>query len=96
MNGNVNDGGCVFGKDRKPRSTEVLTDWAHKAGPLIGEPSLHPHDFRHTGSPLLRSNGCSIEHVSELLNHSSLEVTQKFYLRLFNLVPSGCLYITLY
>ena len=76
-----NDGGYVFGVNGKPRKTEVLVDWAHKIGRMIDVPTLHPHDFRHSGSQLLKTNGCPIEEISELLNHSSLDVTKKHYLR---------------
>ena len=77
----IDDGGYVFGKNGKPVGTEVLTYWAHKIGEMIGVPSLHPHDFRHSGSQLLKMSGCPIEQISELLNHSGLDVTKKYYLR---------------
>ena len=47
---------------------------------MIGVPELHPHDFRHSGSQLLKVNGAPIELISELLNHSGLDVTKKHYL----------------
>ena len=77
----VDDGGFVFSKNGKQVNTEVLTDWAHKIGNMIGVPTLHPHDFRHSGSQLLKLNGCPIEQISELLNHSGLDVTKKHYLK---------------
>lgn len=77
----VDDGGYVFGRNGKPVGKDSLTRWAHKVGRMIGVPTLHPHDFRHSGSQLLKLNGCPIEHISELLNHSGLDVTKKFYLR---------------
>ena len=81
MSNNVDDGGYVFGRDGKPLGTEILTRWAHKIGNIIGVPTLHPHDFRHSGSQLLKLNGCPIEQISELLNHSGLDVTKKHYLK---------------
>lgn len=75
------DGGYVFGRRGKPIGTDTLTIWAHKIGRMIGVPTLHPHDFRHSGSQLLKLNGCPIEQISELLNHSGLDVTKKHYLR---------------
>ena len=48
---------------------------------MIGIKTLHPHDFRHSGSQLLSLNGCPIEKISELLNHSGLDVTKAHYLR---------------
>lgn len=77
----VDDGGYVFGRNGKSVGTEVLTRWAHKIGSMIGEPTLHPHDFRHSGSQLLKLNGCPIEQISELLNHEGLDVTKKHYLK---------------
>lgn len=77
----IDDGGYVFGRNGKPVGTDVLTAWAHKVGNIIGVPTLHPHDFRHSGSQLLKLNGCPIEQISELLNHSGLDVTKKHYLK---------------
>ena len=77
----IDDGGYVFGRNGKPVGSQVLTDWAHKIGSMIGVPTLHPHDFRHSGSQLLKLNGCPIEQISELLNHSGLDVTKKHYLK---------------
>ena len=48
---------------------------------MIGVPTLHPHDFRHSGSQLLMLAGMPIEEISELLSHSGLDVTKKHYLR---------------
>lgn len=76
-----NDGGYVFGKNGKQISVNVLSGYAHKIGTMIGVPTLHPHDFRHSGSQLLKLNGCPIEQISELLNHSGLDVTKKHYLK---------------
>lgn len=81
MTNGIDDGGYVFGKNGKPVGKDVLTSWAHKVGRIIGVPTLHPHDFRHSGSQLLKLNGCPIEQISELLNHSGLDVTKKHYLK---------------
>ena len=79
---NINDYGYVFmSGDNKPLDTCTFNDWCKKIGRLINVPTLHPHDFRHSGSQLLKLAGCPIEQISELLNHSSLDVTKKFYLR---------------
>ena len=75
------DGGYVFGKNGKAVGVDVLERLAKKVGKLIDVPTLHPHDFRHSGSQLLKLNGCPIEQISELLNHSGLDVTKKHYLR---------------
>lgn len=81
MANGIDDGGYVFGRNGKQINTEVLNDWAHKIGRMIDVPTLHPHDFRHSGSQLLKVNGCPIEQISELLNHSGLDVTKKHYLK---------------
>lgn len=80
---NIDDNGYVFFSNvtKEPLETSTLTEWAHKIGAMIGEPTLHPHDFRHSGSQLLKLSGMPIEQISELLNHSGLDVTKKFYLR---------------
>lgn len=62
-------------------TSSTLNDWAKKCGEMIDVPTLHPHDFRHSGSQLLSLNGCPIEKISELLNHSGLDVTKNHYLR---------------
>ncbi len=61
-------------------SVSTLSEWCKKIGQMIGVPTLHCHDFRHSGSQLLKIKNCPIETISELLNHSSLDVTKKFYL----------------
>jgi integrase len=48
---------------------------------MIGIPTLHPHDFRHSGSQLLKLAGMPIEEISTLLNHSGIDVTKRHYLR---------------
>lgn len=82
---NINDGGYVFyvvyKGEIQPISNGSLNEWCKKIGNMIGVPTLHPHDFRHSGSNLLKNEGMNLEDVSNLLNHSSTDVTQKFYLR---------------
>jgi integrase len=62
-------------------TVSTLYSWAKKIGEMIGVPTLHPHDFRHSGSQLLKLAGMPIEMISELLNHKGLDVTKKHYLR---------------
>ena len=59
----------------------TLWDWSHKIGAMIGVPSLHPHDFRHSGATLLKNSGMSLEDISTLLNHESTDTTKKFYIK---------------
>lgn len=62
-------------------STNTLSEWCRKIGEMINVPTLHCHDFRHSGSQLLSLQGMPIEKISELLNHSGLDVTKNHYLR---------------
>lgn len=81
----MNDCGWVFttsysNEDKSPNNS-TLNEWCKKIGQMIDVPTLHPHDFRHSGSQLLKLSGAPIELISELLNHSGLDVTKKHYLR---------------
>lgn len=71
---------CVGGKYSQC-SNGALTNWAHSIGEMIGVPTLHAHDFRHSSATLLKNKGMALEDVSELLNHSGTDVTRKFYIR---------------
>ena len=80
----INDNGYVLrGRmDReKPISTATLNAWCKKIGKLIGVPTLHPHDFRHSGATLLKNAGMSLEDVSILLSHESTDTTKKYYIK---------------
>lgn len=59
----------------------TLTSWCHQIGKMIGVPTLHPHDFRHSGATLLRNAGMNLEDVSILLNHESTGTTLKYYIK---------------
>lgn len=59
----------------------TMQQWAKRVGELIEIPTFHAHDFRHSGSQLLKLSGMPIEEISEHLNHSGLDVTKKHYLR---------------
>ena len=78
------DRGYVFRGRRnsdKPISTGTLNAWCHRIGALIGVPSLHPHDFRHSGATLLKNAGMTLEDVSILLSHESTDTTKKYYIK---------------
>lgn len=79
----IDDSGYVFkGRGKgKPIAKSTLTSWAHKIGAMIGVPTLHPHDFRHSGATLLKNAGMSLEDVSVLLNHESTDTTKRFYIK---------------
>lgn len=82
----VDDGGYVFfSKNRQDEIHAVdpgtIFRWTKQIGKMIGVPSLHPHDFRHSGAQLLKEAGMSLEEIAELLNHESTETTRKHYLQ---------------
>ena len=81
----INDGGWVFfvpGRPTdRPISNSTLNGWCKRIGALIGVPTLHPHDFRHSGSQIMKLAGAPIEEISSLLHHQGLDVTKKHYLR---------------
>lgn len=58
----------------------TLNDWCKKAGNLIGVPTLHDHDLRHSGSNILKELGMDVQDIAELLHHESTETTVKHYL----------------
>lgn len=64
-----------------PITSSTAGDWCKKIGEMIDEPTLHPHDFRHSGATLLKNAGMSLEDVSSLLNHAGTDVTNKYYIK---------------
>lgn len=70
-----------YGGEYDKVTTTTMHEWAKKIGDMIGVPSLHCHDFRHSGSQLLMLAGMPIEEISGYLNHAGLDVTKKHYLR---------------
>lgn len=81
---NINDYGWVFitpyVTDEKCIQNGTLNDWCKKAGKMIGVPTLHDHDLRHSGSNILKELGMELQDIAELLHHSSTETTVKHYL----------------
>lgn len=84
-NKEINDYGWVFISpyvtEDKPINNGTLNDWCKIIGEFIGEPTLHPHDFRHSYATLLKNEGVSLEDVSTMLNHAGTDVTKKFYIK---------------
>ena len=81
---NRDDHGWVLytGRNKnKPIAVSTLDTWCKKIGKMIGTPTLHHHDFRHSGATLLKNAGMPLEDVSVLLNHESTETTKKFYIK---------------
>ena len=81
----INDNGYVFVATYDGKTdittTGTLNQWCKVIGELIEVPTLHCHDFRHSGATLLKNKGMELEEVSRLLNHSGTDVTQKFYIK---------------
>ena len=82
----IEDGGYVFVGTKingawMPITSSTAGDWCKKIGEMIDEPTLHPHDFRHSGATLLKNAGMSLEDVSSLLNHAGTDVTNKYYIK---------------
>ena len=81
---NINDHGWIFitpyVADDKCIKNSTLNDWCKKAGKMIGVPTLHNHDLRHSGSNILKELGMELQDIAELLHHSSTETTVKHYL----------------
>lgn len=61
-------------------NNSTLNDWCKKAGTLIGVPTLHNHDLRHSGSNILKELGMDLQDIAGLLHHESTETTVKHYL----------------
>lgn len=82
----IDDAGYVFaaysGGEYNKTGTSTLGQWCKRVGDLIGVPTLHPHDFRHSGSQLMLLAGATVEEISNQLNHKGLDVTKKHYLRI--------------
>jgi site-specific recombinase XerD len=70
-----------YGGEYNKVSNTTLNEWSKKIGNMIGIPTLHPHDFRHTQATLLKNAGMPLEAVSSLLNHAGTDVTLKHYIK---------------
>ena len=77
----IDDSGYVFAAysagEYNKAVVATLNQWCKRVGELIGVPTLHPHDFRHSGATLLKNSGMNLEDVSKLLNHKGTDVTSK-------------------
>jgi len=70
-----------LGRNRVPGdsiSTTGLYNIVQKRGRMFGKPELQPHDLRRTYAELGRRAGVSINQISKLLGHASIETTQDY------------------
>ena len=58
----------------EPMTTRTAHNYIAALGPVVGKP-LHPHMLRHSYASRLRESGAPLELISEVLGHSSVEVT---------------------
>ena len=66
---------------KKPVSREAAQDWFRKVRVWSGiKKKVTPHMLRHTAATTLLFNGCPINHIKEILGHTNLETTCRFYL----------------
>lgn len=70
-----------YGDKYSNPTNSTCNSWCKRIGQMIGVPSLHNHDLRHSGATLLKNNGCDLEDISKMLNHASTDVTLKHYIK---------------
>ena len=72
---------CTLGMSQEigdSLSDVVIFHIVQKHGAAIGIPELAPHDLRRTYSQLGYAAGVPITQISTLLEHSSIETTQRY------------------
>ncbi len=76
----VRDQNAVFLNHRRGRLTARGIGGIVKlyATYLSGDPSIHPHSFRHAYATHLLADGADLRAIQELLGHARLSTTQKY------------------
>jgi integrase/recombinase XerC len=74
------DGRAIFLNHRGGRLTDRGIRGIVKfyATMLAGDPSIHPHSFRHAYATHLLADGADLRAIQELLGHARLSTTQKY------------------
>jgi len=70
-----------LGMNKEPKgsmSGQSVLNLISKYGQMIGKPELRPHDLRRTFAETLKKQGRSIEEISILLGHDSIDTTKKY------------------
>ena len=63
---------------RETLSSQAIWKIVDQYASELGLPNVAPHDLRRTSAKLMRAGGASIEQISLILGHSSLEVTKRY------------------
>jgi integrase len=72
------------GRGAPLRNRNARRSWFDAAATAIGEPSLTPHELRHTAASLAVSSGANVKAVQAMLGHASAAMTLDTYADLFD------------
>jgi integrase/recombinase XerC len=67
------------GRGISPLTARAVNNLVKNYGTVYaGDPSLHPHSFRHAYATHLMNSGAELRVIQELLGHSSVSITAKY------------------
>ena len=64
-----------------PSNLSIIFNRIKKHANLEDKQNIHPHAMRHSYAHILMENGNDVYTVSKMLGHSSVQTTEKFYLK---------------